>query len=147
MNETDDWLSNEEVQSCKRRISARTLIIAFLFSVLILGTAIYFLLDLGSDVASGMCGNLEIRREGQPDDGAYDIVLFKRDCGATTDYSYQLSVIKKNSTLENTTANIFISDHEFSASWANKNTIEISGISNEVHKKERNYKGINIHYN
>ncbi|MEK5058001.1 hypothetical protein BK126_06900 [Paenibacillus sp. FSL H7-0326] len=147
MNETDEWLSDEEVQSHKKRFSRRALIIAFLSSVLILGTAIYFLHDLGSDVASGMCGNEEIRREGQPDDGAYDIVLFKRDCGATTDYSYQLSVIKKNSTLENTTANIFISDHEFSASWANKNTIKIRGFSNDVYKQERKYKGINILYN
>lgn len=147
MNQTEDWLSEEENQIQRKRIGARALVIAFFSTVLILGIGLYLFINLGSDVVSGMCGNQVITQEIQPDNGSYKLVVFKRDCGATTAYSYQLSVIKKNSQLENSAANIYISDHEFNAFWTDKNTIEIRGFSYKEYKQERKYKGIKIQYN
>ncbi|MEJ2055674.1 MAG: hypothetical protein P8X42_17305 [Calditrichaceae bacterium] len=40
----------------------------------------------------------------------YKIVVFQRDCGATTGFSTQASIIEKNGKLPNESGNIFIAD-------------------------------------
>jgi hypothetical protein len=43
------------------------------------------------DIAGG-CGNETVRRAAAPD-GVHDPILFQRDCGATTGFSTQVSVV------------------------------------------------------
>ena len=45
-------------------------------------------------------------------DKKHKAVVFQRDCGATTDFSTQLSIIETDKELENNVGNIFIIDGE-----------------------------------
>ena len=43
-------------------------------------------------------------------DGNLQAVIFRRDCGATTDYSTQVSIISANAKLPNKSGNVFVAD-------------------------------------
>jgi len=43
-------------------------------------------------------------------DGNLQAVIFRRDCGATTDYSTQVSIISVNAKLPNKSGNVFVVD-------------------------------------
>jgi hypothetical protein len=53
-----------------------------------------------------LCGNNPLSEAISPD-GKYKAVLFQRDCGATTDFSTQISILKKDQALANSGANTF----------------------------------------
>ena len=59
----------------------------------------------------GLCKNTEMVRITSPD-GKKDFVLFVRDCGATTSYSLQGSVLKKGNVLSNSSGNAIIMGSE-----------------------------------
>jgi hypothetical protein len=69
---------------------------------------------------SGMCGNAEVTRLGSAD-GSLDAVLFQRDCGATTGFSTQVSVVRAGERLADEGGNAFVADADHgrapSASW------------------------------
>ena len=81
--------------------------------MLAIGLTPFFLLLILSIVAPMIsecsCGNRIIRRYRSPDD-QYEIVLFQRDCGATTGYSTQSSILKAEKDLPGRKGNIFIAD-------------------------------------
>jgi len=56
-------------------------------------------------------------------------VVFLRDCGATTGYSTQISVLPANTVLENEGGNLFVADHlgnhAVRVRWVDGDTIEI----------------------
>jgi hypothetical protein len=55
------------------------------------------------------CGN-DVIDEVRSPDGRYRIVIFQRDCGATTGFSTQLSLLKADEELPNESGNVFIAD-------------------------------------
>ncbi|MCH8536313.1 MAG: hypothetical protein LAT66_00960 [Alkalimonas sp.] len=57
--------------------------------------------------AGGMCGN-EVYTEILSPDNRHKAVIFQRDCGATTDFSTQISVMKASAHLPNKSGNTFI---------------------------------------
>jgi len=57
---------------------------------------------------SDMCGNAVVRVATSPD-GRFDAVLFQRDCGATTGFSTQISVLRRGDRPSGT-GNAFIAD-------------------------------------
>ena len=57
----------------------------------------------------GMCGNREVKRVASPD-GALEAVLFQRDCGATTDFSTQVSIVRTGERLADEGGNAFVAD-------------------------------------
>jgi hypothetical protein len=57
----------------------------------------------------GMCRNYEVVRLKSPD-GVLDAVLYQRDCGATTDFSTQVSIVISGRGLPDAPANVFIAD-------------------------------------
>lgn len=59
--------------------------------------------------ASDMCGNTIVSST-QIGQTNYRIVVFQRDCGASTDFSTQASILKVNEDLPNECGNIFIAD-------------------------------------
>ena len=61
--------------------------------------------------ARSMCGN-EILAEYPSPDGELKAVVFERDCGTTTDFSTQVSVMKREAALENSKGNVFIEDSD-----------------------------------
>ena len=60
-------------------------------------------------VSSGMCGN-EIYQEIYSPDDEYKVVVFQRDCGATTGFSTQLSILNASDKLPNKSGNVFVID-------------------------------------
>jgi len=85
-----------------------------------------------------MCGN-EVVAEIRSPDGGHKAVEFERDCGATTDFSTQVSVIRSDKRLGSDAAgNAFTADSnhgsvpvhgagvmELDIQWLNNNTLQI----------------------
>ena len=61
------------------------------------------------DVAFDMCGNDILRSVPSPD-GKLTVVVFQRDCGATTGFSTQGSVLRSGEKLPNESGMLFIMD-------------------------------------
>lgn len=57
--------------------------------------------------ADDMCGN-EVYSEVLSPDGEYKAVVFQRDCGATTGFSTQVSIIHSGDNLKNEGGNVYI---------------------------------------
>jgi hypothetical protein len=58
---------------------------------------------------SDMCGN-EVYTEVMSPNGERKVVVFHRDCGATTGFSTQISIIDSGDELENKGGNIYVID-------------------------------------
>jgi hypothetical protein len=56
-----------------------------------------------------VCGN-QILSESFSPDRTYRVVVFQRDCGATTGFSTQVSILKAMETLPNESGNLFIAN-------------------------------------
>jgi hypothetical protein len=62
-----------------------------------------------------LCGNQEITRIPSPD-GKIEAVLFERDCGATTNFSAQISVVPKGAPAEGI-GNVFVGGTYHGPTW------------------------------
>lgn len=58
-----------------------------------------------------MCANSVLAEVGSPN-GQFKAVVFERDCGATTDFSTQVSVLSASDSLENHGGNVFVADSD-----------------------------------
>ena len=91
-----------------------------------------------------MCGNEMYAEELSPDK-KYKAVIFQRDCGATTGFSTQISIIGANDELENESGTIFIIDgHPDSVSpeirWLSNAELSIEKILNgSEYKAEKSW--------
>lgn len=104
---------------------------------------IYFVVSSFDD----MCGNDNLVEVVSPD-GRLKAVTFRRDCGATTGYSTQLSILPANRTLPNGGGNIFISrdDPEVTVRWIDDHHLRISGDTQTQLLRLTEYQGIHIAY-
>ena len=84
---------------------AKVLVAISLVLILIIGACGFLL----STLFGSMCGN-EISQEVYSPDNEYKVVVFQRDCGATTGFSTQISVLKASAELPNKAGNIFVMD-------------------------------------
>ena len=57
----------------------------------------------------GLCANEEMLRVPSPD-AKLEAVIFQRDCGATTGFSTQVSIVPKGASLPNEGGNVFVAD-------------------------------------
>ena len=69
---------------------------------------------LGLNSACNLCDNTEVFRVASPD-GQLEAVIFERSCGATTDFSTQISIVRKGSSLASGAGNTFIADSNHGA--------------------------------
>ncbi|WP_289355091.1 DUF5412 family protein [Paenibacillus sp. S-12] len=149
MEQPNDWLSENQVKEQIKIIRKRSITIAIVAVLVILGIGIF---SLAQVVETSLCGNQIIYRESQPQNGKYELVLFTRDCRATTGHSYQMSIIHKGKELDNKEGNVFSSYDGFEVShysvkWIDKNTIELVVVNTEKIKRSKiEYKGIRIIY-
>jgi hypothetical protein len=85
----------------------------------------------------GLCNNDEQFRVASPD-SALEAVIFQRDCGATTGFSTQISIVTKGSKLPNGGGNLFLADTdhgkapaaswggpEVAVDWVSKRTVRV----------------------
>lgn len=140
-----DWPSDQEVRLQRRRTIKRAAGIGFFRFAVLVGIAVYWLYYLGGSLMSGMCSNEIVHRAFQPN-GSLELVVFQRDCGATTGYSYQLSILKQG--LEsNRSGNVFISTKAFQAEWTGHSSVAVTGDASDALKRKDRYRGIRILYN
>src|SRR5438093_11136049 len=85
----------------------RYLAFAALGLAAVLGVAYCGLASFGS----GMCGNKQIAGSDSPDRRA-KVVVFERDCGATTDFSTQVVILPPGEELGNRSGNVFVVDSD-----------------------------------
>jgi len=134
----------------------KNLIIVIIISVTLVAIvvfgSIYFM-------SSNLCTNNIIQEYPSPN-GKYKIVLFERDCGATTDFSSQVSLLKTNDNLKNEGGNLFVCDcdhgkaprakwggPEIRIHWINQDTLNISYHKNvRIFLKQFKLKKIFIKY-
>lgn len=107
----------------------------------------------------GMCENKIIQSIESPD-SIRKVVVFERDCGATTDFSTQISIIKNGEHLENKSGNIFSADSDngnaeidenrlvyIKVLWLDSLTLLIEYDSKaRIFNNKSDYKDISINY-
>ena len=93
------------------------------------------------------CAN-EIIFESVSPDGGSKIIVFSRNCGATTGPNTQATILKKNQSLPNDGGNIFILDQgEATVEWkTNTELVVTADASSRFFKKESAVNGITIVY-
>ncbi|MFI2858461.1 hypothetical protein ACH6EH_15225 [Paenibacillus sp. JSM ZJ436] len=94
---------------------------------------------------SDLCTNDVVEKLDSPDNSK-SAVIFIRACGATTDESYQLSILEEGEDLTNQKGNIYISKGNFEVDWSNNNKIHVSFYSSEVFKQETQFQDVEIEY-
>jgi len=93
-------------------------ILIMLGSVAVAAAAILFGPGLVlTPASSGMCGNERVAEYPSPD-GALKVVVFQRDCGATTGFSTQASLISGTDKLPDKAGNLFVADTDHGAAPA-----------------------------
>jgi hypothetical protein len=107
-------------------------------------------------ITADICKN-EIYKEYISPDKALKAIVFQRDCGATTGFSTQISILKSNEDLDNNEGgNIFIIKGEPNKvaptlNWINNNTLYIDySLNGNEFKANDNYgwlHTISIKYN
>lgn len=113
---------------------------------------------LGCNPMSETCSNSVLKQIVSPDK-KYKAIIFTRDCGATTGFSTQLSLVNYESTLENERGNVLIiSDKadgpsfenggaEVQASWNNEKELVIFyNTSVETFAKQTKFENLKITY-
>ncbi len=78
--------------------------------VFLIGIVLYFGM-IAYTFSSGMCGNTIVETKISPN-YSHKIILFERNCGTTTDFSTQISILKNEEDLEDESGNIFSADSD-----------------------------------
>lgn len=97
---------------------------------------------------SDLCEN-EVISTSKPINNKYTAYMFRRDCGMTTAYSYQLTIKNKDQKLGDGggDGNVFTSNQQFSYRWIDNSTIEIRYYpSDQVVIHGTKFKDIDIKY-
>lgn len=97
-----------------------------------------------------LCKN-EIIAEYPSPDAAHRVVVFSRDCGATTGYSKHASILEKGQPLTNQGGNAFITEvadkSSISASWRNNaSVVLLYHPSGKVFRMESEVHGVRVIY-
>jgi hypothetical protein len=113
------------------------LIVLFLSGVAVIVVGAYFLLK-------GMCGT-EVYQTLYSPDKAFKAVVYQFDCGATTSFSTQVSLLKADAVIENEAGNVFSAkghpkDAALEVKWVDSHHLSIDTPSNiEVYKRENEW--------
>jgi hypothetical protein len=70
---------------------------------------------------AGDCGN-DLVKEVRSPDGQMNAVVFQRDCGATTGFSTQVSLLSSNKSLPNESGNLFVATTDRRLGWTHSRT-------------------------
>ena len=125
-----------------------SIIISVTVGIILLFGALLFLggkyiLD---NVFGEMCGN-EVLQEIPSDNGEKVAYIFQRDCGATTGYSYELSILDKGEELPNKNGNTFLTEKEFTMSWIGEKKIQVVHKEfADIYKKDKRVNGVRVEY-
>jgi hypothetical protein len=96
----------------------------------------------------GFCGN-EIGYEEYSPDRKLKAVVFERDCGATTGFSTQVSLLGGAEKLPNEAGNVFIADGDpkIRVQWQSNNEVLVKfPPGTKVHLKQNQVAGVSVRY-
>ena len=113
-----------------------------------LGVIALILFGAGYFFVSGMCANTVITSRTSPN-GKWKIVLFERNCGATTGFSTQISLMESSEKLSNKEGNIYIAEgypKGYTLKWESDTFVKISGAIAGSNKKLTQLNGIQFGY-
>jgi hypothetical protein len=99
-------------------------------------------------VGCGLCGN-EIGYEEYSPDRKLKAVVFERDCGATTGFSTQVSLLGSAEKLPNEAGNVFTADGDLRirVQWQSNSEILVKiPLGAKVHLKQSRVAGISVRY-
>lgn len=126
----------------------KAIIVFFTIVIFLIIGGYYVLLHIFDD----MCENQIYNTISSPD-SKHKAVLFQRDCGATTDFSTQVSILQIDSSLNNESGNVLVvkghpSNNNINIRWISENALEITNVKNaSVYKKEASIDNIKVVYN
>lgn len=114
---------------------------------------------IGPMIFEPLCGN-EVVHVYPSMDKSLNMVLFQRDCGATTGFTTQISILKSGKELPNDGGNIFIADSGDQAvplgkwggplvdvKWIDKNKVAVAYPKGaRIFLKEQKYKNVIVEY-
>jgi hypothetical protein len=106
------------------------------------------MIGAGYFLFTGMCKNTIISSN-ISSNKKWKLVLFERNCGATTGFSTQVSLLKVDKELGNESGNIYIAEgypKRYTLMWNSDTTATISGTSGANFKKETRVNGIQFKY-
>jgi len=118
-------------------------IIGVSFGVIVL---ILFVVEYSN--ISGMCANTIITSSSSPNN-KWKVVLFERNCGATTGFSSQISLLKPDEELSNEAGNIYIAEgypEGYNLKWESDTSVLIKGSNSKSNKKLFQLNGIKFGY-
>ncbi len=95
-----------------------------------------------------LCANAQVSEDVSPD-RRYKAVTFRRDCGATTNYSVQVSIVPADKPLPNEAGNVFVASGEplVLVRWVAERHLSISaGGASGAYKAEKSFRGVQITY-
>ena len=109
--------------------------------------AILPLAVLATACLSGLCANTITQRAPAPG-GRYEAIVFTRDCGATTDYSTQVALVRLGHHLPDRPGNVFISAHPTGArvEWVAADTLLVHYGSANPFLKAPVVEGVTVVY-
>ncbi len=97
-----------------------------------------------------LMGEPDIIQEGVSPDGKYVAYVFEANGGATTKFTYRLSVLKNGKKLKaGDIGNAFITYNEFDVEWVDNNTLKVNNIVTSIKsifKQETKIDDVNIQY-
>ena len=142
--------------SCQKMKAIPKYIIGITVPLGALGVFMYIFVGRGLDMD---CGN-QIVSEQQSPDNRMKIVLFQRDCGATTPFTTQISLLPIHERLRDESGNIFVADADHGKAprgewdgpdvkvrWQSNKTIQIEhDVLVRVFKSVEKHQGIEIQY-
>jgi len=100
-------------------------------------------------VADSACGNEVLHQELSPNK-KLKAVIFQRDCGATTEFSTQISLLNAAEKLPNWKGNLFIGNDLsgiITAKWKSNSLLEIGGTNGgSSSKQENSLENVEIRY-
>ena len=129
----------------KKRLRVLLVVLASCIGLAVIGR---FALDR---LATGMCGN-EVFQKALAPSGNIKAVLFQRDCGATTGFSTQISLVSISDELPNESGNVFIveghpKDRNTEITWLNPTELLVRHTAGlQVNKQETLLNGVTITY-
>ncbi|WP_078410760.1 hypothetical protein [Priestia abyssalis] len=93
-----------------------------------------------------MCGNEVVQKVPSPS-GKKVAYIFTRDCGATTGFAPQLSILDKGDKFQNKSGNTFRSDKDFSIGWIDDKRLQvIYDKKSNTYEMDKRVNGIKVEY-
>ena len=98
-------------------------------------------------LSGNLCANTVLKAETSPS-GRKTVVVFERDCGATTDFSTQVSVFDSAKLSDRATGNVLVTDGRregIDVRWSDETTLVVTGAG-DAHWKVDALEDITVVY-